>query len=128
MGRKVPLLALVVICLGCGPSLFDQREETVEVGEIVAIPIDAVGKERTVKVTAESTGAPIHVHIYLKQHEEAIERKIALGKPPENLLGVEQSTVQAAFEIKVPADKESVVRLQSASRETAVVSVKIEAN
>ncbi|MEQ8210251.1 MAG: hypothetical protein RH917_10510 [Lacipirellulaceae bacterium] len=121
------LVALLPFALGCGPSLSDKRTVTLEVGEIVAITVDAVGKERTIKVAATSTGGSIDLHVYLKADEQAIERMITLGKPPENLLGVEEAAEVIAFDVKVPADKEAVVRLQSASRETAEVSVEITA-
>ena len=116
---------LAILLVGCGPQLSDQRDLTIEIGEIVAIPIDPISREQTIKVTASSPGAPLNVHVYLKEHEEAIERKITLGKPPENLLAHQNEVEQISLEAVVPANKEAIVRLQSASRQTASLHLAI---
>jgi len=126
--RKQTLLllgSLSLLLVGCGPQLRDQRDVTLEIGEILAIPIDPISREQTIKVTASSPGAPLNVHVYLQEHETAIERKITLGKPPENLLANQNEVEQISLEAVVPANKEAIVRLQSASRKTANVHLQI---
>jgi|GEM_PF-3525635 len=125
---KPTLLFLVcsaILLSGCRPQLADQRDLRLAVGEILAIPIDPVDHEQTIQVTASSPGAAIHVHIYLKENEEAIERKITLGKPPEDLLASKSEATEISLSATVPAGKEVVVRLQSANSKTAEVHLEI---
>lgn len=119
------LSCITALLAGCGPVLSDQRDLTIAANEILAIPIDPISQQQTIKVTASSPGSPIDVHIFLQEHEAAIERKITLGKPPENLLASQNDAEQVSLEATVPANKEVIVRLQSASAKTANVHLEI---
>ncbi len=119
------LVCLATLLCGCGPKLADQRDLTIEVNEIVSIPIDPIDREQTIKVTASSPDAPINVHVYLKENEAAIERKITLGKPPENLLANQNDAEQISLEAIVPAGKEVIVRLQTSGPKSAQVHLEI---
>ena len=116
---------LALFICGCGPKLAGQRDLALEVGDIRAIPIDPITREQVIKITASSPDTPINVHVYLQENEEEIERKITFGKPPENLLASETDANEVSLEATVPANKEAVVRLQSAGRETAKVHLEI---
>ena len=123
--RRIALLACLLLLSGCGPQLSHSEDCTLAVGEIIAIPFDPIGREQTVYVKASSPDAPIDVHVYLQEHEEAIERKITLGKPPENLLASAKESQEVSLEATVPANQAVVVRLQAASRETAHVHLEV---
>ena len=117
---------LLLSCCGCGgPRVLDDRELSLDIGEIKTIVLDSSSGEQTLTVVATSPGAPIHLHVYLPEHEEAIERKITLGKPPENLLASQESAEEISVRAVVPAHKEMVVRLQPAGRIAAVVHLTI---
>lgn len=119
------LCCLATLFCGCGPKLADQRDLTIEINEIVAIPIDPIDREQTIKITASSPDAPINVHVYLKENETEIERKITLGKPPENLLANQNNAEQISLEATVPAGKEVIVRLQASDRQAAQVHLEM---
>ena len=61
----------------------------------------------------------------MKEHEEAIERKITLDKPPENLLAHADNAEQISLQAVVPAEKEAVVRVQAAGPQSANVHLEI---
>jgi len=119
------LVCLVTLLGGCGPKLADQRDLTLEVNEILAIPIDPIERDQTIKITASSPDAPINVHVYLKEDEAEIERKITLGKPPESLLANQNDAEQISIEALVPAGKEAIVRLQTAGPKSAQVHLEM---
>ena len=114
-----------VILLGCGPRLSVHREMALEIGEIVVIPIEPTDREQTIKVLAGSLGVPLNVHIYLKEHEDAIVRMITLGKPPEDLLAYQLEAKQISLTAVVPANKVVIVRLQAAETLPTTVQVEI---
>jgi len=120
----LPVCMATLLC-GCGPRLSDQRDLTLEIGEIIAIPIDPISREQKIRVTASSPDAPIDVHVYLQENEEAIVRKITLGKPPENLLASQNDAEEIILEATVPAGKEVIVRLQPAGSKAAQVHLEI---
>ena len=119
------LACLATLLSGCGPRLSDQRDLTLEISEIAAIPIDPINRAQTIRVTANSPDAPIDVHVYLQEHEEAIERKITLGKPPENLLTSQGDAQQIALEATVPANQTVIIRLQPSGPHSANVHLEI---
>ena len=60
---------LVLVCLtglsvGCGPRLSHQQDYTIQVGEILSVPIDSISQEQTIRVLASSPGVPINVHVF----------------------------------------------------------------
>ena len=114
----VPILLLSV---GCAPRLHDVREVPLEIGEIRTIAVPAKSQPQTVHLTASSPGAPISVHVYLPEHEEATERSITLGTPIENLLASGENSEQITLQATVPANKEALVRLQPTTRQAAKV-------
>ena len=116
----VPIMLLLV---GCSPRLHDVREVNLEIGDIRTIAVPASNRQQTVRLVASSPGAPISVHVYLPEHEEAIERNITLGKPPENLLASGENSEQVTLQALVPANKEALVRLQPASRKAAKIQL-----
>ena len=125
MTRLLLSMWLLLFC-GCGgPKLSDDREVSLEIGEIKTILLDSVSREQTITVKASSPGAPIDLHVYLPQYEEAIERKITLGKPPENLLASQVNAEEVSVSAVVPARQETVIRLQPAGRTAATVHLKI---
>jgi hypothetical protein len=54
-----------------------------------------------------------------------VERKITLGKPPENVLAAAEDSEQIALDALVPANQEAIVRLQPAGRKAANVQLTI---
>jgi outer membrane lipopolysaccharide assembly protein LptE/RlpB len=119
------LVCMTTLLCGCGPRLSDQRDLTLEIGQIRAIPIDPISREQKIKVSASSPDAPIDVHVYLQENEAAIVRMITLGKPPENLLASQSEAEQVLLEATVPANKEAIVRLQPSGRKAAQVHLEI---
>ena len=86
------------------------RKYRLEIGEIKTILLESASREQTITVKASSPGAPIDLHVYLPQYEEAIERKITLGKPPENLLASQVNAEVVFVWAVVPARQETVIR------------------
>ena len=127
MIRAFPLVlfSTVTICIGCKPQLSIDREVKLEPDQIKTIIVSAVSMEQTIQVTANSSGGPISVHVYLPEHEEAIEEMIAHGNPLENVIAKVDSAEEVTLNALIPADKEAVVRFQPAGRHAADVQVKI---
>ena len=120
------LVVTFIVCLaGCAPQLADDRNVSLEIGEIKTVAVAPINREQTIRISARSPGAPISIHVYLPEHEEAIERKITLGKPPENLLASAEDVEEVELAAKVPANEEAIVRLQPASRKAANVHLTI---
>ena len=122
---NVLLLLAILICAGCAPRLYDDREVTLEVGDIRTIVVDPVSRVQNVHVAASSPGAPVSVHVYLPEHEKAVERNITLGVPPEKVLAFEENSEKITLDVVVPANKKAIVRLQSAGRQPANVQLVI---
>ena len=110
---------------GCGPSLHQHHTVTLEVGEISVFVLDAAGVEQTVRVTAKSPGAPVSVYVYLNENDAEVERKITLGKPSDLILSSAEESEEIAIDAKIPANKETAVRIVSRSREAANVDLTI---
>lgn len=115
----------LLVVSGCRARLADQRDVSIAVGEIVTVPIDAVSRDQTIQVVAQSPGKPIHVHVYLQENEEAIERAITLGKEPEKLLANALASEEVTLQAAVPADKVAVVRLQTSGPHSANVHLEL---
>ena len=116
-------MPIMLLTVGCSPRLYDVREVTLESGDIQPIVVPAASRQQTVQIIANSPGAPISVHVYLPEHEEAIEKSITLGKPPKNLLASSENSEQIKLQVLVPANKEAVVRLQPATQKAAQVQL-----
>lgn len=118
-------LFLFAVAVGCSPSLNDQRSVSLEIGEIKTIAIAPINAAQTVKVTANSPGAPIDVHVYLAEHEDAVEQDITFGKEAADALAVAKQTEQASLTAEIPAGKEAMVRLYPSGGAPASVELHI---
>lgn len=118
-------LVTTFLLAGCSPRLADERQVSLEVGEIKTIAVAAIGHPQTIHVSASSPGAPIHVHVYLPEHEEEIERMITFGKTPENVIASGSGAEQIRLDATIPASKEAIVRLAPAGRTAANVQLTI---
>ncbi len=118
-------LALTFTVPGCTPRLFDQREVSLQLGEVVSIPIGAVGHEQPIRVTASSPDAPINLQVFLAKDEPHVERMLTLEKPTDKLLAYKENSEQITLEAIVPANEEVIVRLQPAGRHSAQVHLEL---
>ncbi len=116
---------MIIWCCGCGPRILDEREVSLEVGDIVSIPFGPFKKEVTVTVTASSAGAPVSVYVFDSDQQEHIDYAISYGKEPQDTWAGVASTEDVTLTAVIPADTEAVVRLQPAGKETANVKLKI---
>lgn len=123
--RSMVALGIILWCSGCGPRLLDEREVSLEVGEIKSIPFGPFKKELTATVSASSPGAPISVYVYDSEQQEHVDYAITYGREPEDTWAGVASTEDVTLTAEVPADKEAVVRLQLIGRVPANVKLKI---
>lgn len=123
--QLILLVCLSALLSGCGPSLSHKKDYSIEVGQFLEIPLDAISREQTIKVAAKSPGKPINVHVYLADDAEEVNRKITLGKPADKSLASQTDTEEIALEATVPAGKEVLVRLQPAGPTSAEVHLEI---
>lgn len=115
----------VLLCCGCGPRVFDEREVSLEIGDIQPIVFGPFNKEQTVTITVSSPGAPISVYVYEREQREFVDYAISYGKEPENTLAGAPSTEDVTLTALIPADKEAEVRLQPTGQKPATVKLKI---
>ena len=125
--RLAMACALAAILGGCDSSTVRTENFTVQldVGEIYTLSYAPTSRDRALKVSASSPGAPVDVHIYLKEHEEEIERSITLGKQPENVLASRANAEEITLEATIPANKKPVVRFYPAGNRQATVQVRV---
>lgn len=124
--RSMLALGVMMIwCCGCGPKVMDEREVSLELGDIESIPFGPFKKELTVTVSASSPGAPISVYVYDSEQQEHVDYAISYGKEPQETWAGVASTEDVTLTAVIPADKEAIVRLQPTGREPATVKLKI---
>ena len=123
--RSMLALGIILWCCGCGPSLLDEREVSLEFGDIESIVFGPFNKEQTVTVSASSPGAPISVYVFESDQTEFVDYAITYGKEPQKILAGVASTEDVTLTAVVPAGKEAVVRLQPTGRKPANVHLKI---
>ena len=119
------LLFMAIACSGCTAQLNDQRTLTLEVGEIRTIVLAPVEREQIIKIAARSPDCPISVYVYLSENDEEVDRKITLGKPSDLILSSQTESEEIALEANIPANKEAMVRVASASPDKATVHLVI---
>ena len=123
--RSMLALGIVLWCCGCGQSLLDEREVSLELDDIKSIAFGPFNKEQTVTVSASSPGAPVSVYVFESDQTEFVDYAITYGKEPQKILAGAASTEDVTLTAVVPADKEAVVRLQLTGRKPANVHLKI---
>ena len=123
--RFMLTFGLIMLGVGCGPRLLDEREVSLEPGDIQSFEIGPFQEEQTVTVTASSPGAPISVYVFAEDQMEHVDYAITYGKDPPDIFAGVASTEEAALTAVVPADTEAVVRLQPTGRQSAKVKLKI---
>lgn len=117
-------LSLWVI-VGCGPRLSNQQVLSLDANDIRTIIVDPAGSEQTVTVSAKAAGSPVNVFVYLSEDDEEVDRAITLGQSSDKIIASQTESTDILLEAKIPADKEASVRLQTASPETATVTLVI---
>jgi hypothetical protein len=124
--RSMLALGIVVIwCCGCGPRIVDERDVSLEVGDIKSILFGPFKKELTVTVSASSPGAPISVYVFASDQQEHVDYAITYSKEPQQTWAGVASTEDVTLTAVVPAGQEGVVRLQTVDRKPAQVHLKI---
>jgi len=127
MGIRLTLAlsVMLIFCSGCGPRVMDERDVSLELGDIKPILFGPFKKEVTVTVSAKSPGAPISVYVFDSEQQEHVDYAITHGNEPRETWAGVASTEDAALTAVIPAGKEAVVRLQPTGREPAQVRLKI---
>lgn len=123
--RRALLFCLLPICCGCGPTLLDDREVTMQPGEIVPIEIGPFNREKTVTVTASSPGAPISIYVHAKDQSELVDEAVSFQREPEGVFAGVASTESETLTAVVPADTTAVVRLQPVGHVNPTVQLRI---
>ena len=123
--RSMLVLIIILWCCGCGPRLLDERDVSLELGDIQPIMFGPFNKEQTVTVSASSPGAPVSVYVFEIDQTELVDYAITYGREPQKILAGTASTEDVTLTAVVPADKEAVVRLQLTGRKPANVHLKI---
>jgi hypothetical protein len=117
-------LALVLI-VGCGSRLNQERTVSVEFGEERILEIDPPSGEQKVRVQVTASGTPVSVYCFLKKHQAEAEKAIRAAKASNVILDSAERSENASLEFTVPAKEGSVVLLKAASAKKANASVKI---
>lgn len=126
MKNKLLLLfGILMLTIGCGPTLSHTQDYSIAVGEFLEIPFDPVSGEQTIKVVAKSPGKPIKVHVYLAEDAETVNQKITFGKPADMALAKVEESEDVSLTAKVPAGKEVIVRLQPSGATSADVHLEV---
>ena len=123
--RAILTCGFFFFCLGCGPKLLDQREVSMEVGDISSIEIGPFKQEQTVKVVVSSTDAPISIYLHPKDQTEHVDYAISYQKEPQGIFAGVESTEAETLEAAVPAESEAVVRLQNIGKQSTKVQLTI---
>ena len=119
------LACLSIMIAGCQSTLSFEKQYTLTPSDIISLPIDAVGVEQTIHVSASSTDdAQFAVHVYLAKDEDAAEREITTGATTDLILGSATDITNANVSATIPANEGSVVRI-SAQGNAVTVNVAI---
>jgi hypothetical protein len=123
--RNAALLVLLMLVLGCGPTL--NEEKTVKVSPLAneRMIIDAISRAQTVKVDAKSENGEFNVFVFLEKDQDEVDKAIDTGKVSAKVLKHKLKCTDAAFEAEVPAKSAAVVMLTSVGVQKADVKVKI---
>ena len=123
--RATFICGLLLLCLGCGPKVMDEREVSLAVGDIVPIEFGPFKSEEKIKVEASASGGPISIYVHPKDQTEHVDYAISYGKQPPGIIAGSASTQGETLEALIPAGTEVVVRLQTAERQASQVQLKI---
>ena len=123
--RSMLALGILLWCCGCGPRLLDEREVSLELGDIESIVFGPFDKEQTVTVSASSPGAPVSVYVFDSDQQDHVDYAITYSREPQDTWAGAASTEDVTLTAVVPAGKEAVVRLQPTGRKPANVHLKI---
>jgi hypothetical protein len=124
--RSVLTLGIVLIwCCGCGPRIVDERDVSLEVGDIKSILFGPFKNELTATVSVSSPGAPISAYVFASDQQEHVDYAITYSKEPQNTWAGVASTEDVTLTAVVPAGQEAVVRLQTVDRKAAQVHLNI---
>ena len=121
----LPLLAFVVGLVGCAPRLVDDREVSLEAGDVTSISVPASTADQTVTITATSADVPIEVNVFLKEHEDEVERMLTLQKPTDKLLASATDSKSVSLQVAVPANQEALVRIHSKVQKPTTVTLRL---
>lgn len=121
-----PGIAVLAFISGCvQPRLSSQQELDLDSNDIRTILIDPSGSAQTVSIVANTDGPPINVYVYLSEDDDAVDRAIMFGKTLDKVITSQTDSAQISLSAKIPANKEASVRLQTASPDSAKVTLKI---
>lgn len=119
------LTCVGMLLAGCQPTLSFEKQYTLTPAKIMTLPIDPVGAEQTIHVSAISNDdAQFSVHVYLAKNEEAAESAITTKAASDLILDAATKTTTANLSARIPANEESVVRI-SADSSSVTVNVAI---
>ena len=124
------ILAATLICFGtlfsgCQPSLSFKKQYSLASGEIISLPIDAVGQKQTIQIAANSTSdEKFTIYVYLSKDEAEVDRAIATGAATETILASSEAASQARLSAVIPANESSIVRVD-AKNKPVTVDIKI---
>ncbi|MEL7498398.1 MAG: hypothetical protein AAFN77_12370 [Planctomycetota bacterium] len=120
------VLGLVALVLaGCQPTLTIERSIELVPSEIRSVELDPISTDQELKIEATG-GSEFHCHVYISGDDDAVDKDIALQKEPAGALGGSLKKAEHSFTVKVPANKQAIVRLEAAAADTVSVKLSIE--
>lgn len=120
--RHFALVCTLSLLAGCQSRLTDNRSLTVAAAETTTITIDAPKYDQLVTV-AVTSDQPVHVAVYLKKDQAAVDAALDGGKKSDLVLASKSGVTSDKLEFKVPAKQEFIVRFDAVGK-AANVQVK----
>lgn len=120
-GTFAPLLSLALFA-GCQSRLNDSRTIDIVAGDTVTTVIDAPKYDQLVTVTVASDH-PVHVAVYLKKDEVALQPVLNSGKASDLVLASKKGVTNDTLEARIPAKQEFVIRFDATTGKATRVQV-----
>ena len=122
------ITSILVSSFGCSARLAGPKDIELDLGsdDIRTFLVDPSGSEHSLSIVAASDGPPIKVFIYLSENEEVVDRAIMFGQESDKIIGSQSGSAEISLTVKIPADKEASVRLQTAGPQAAKVKLTID--
>src|SRR5262249_28210391 len=122
--RLVSISFLVItIASGCQSKLNVNRAVQLDPDRDSLITIDAPRYEQTVTVTI-SSDVPVDFFACVERDKESLERTLAEGGKPANLLASKEQLQSESVEFKIPAQQGAVLLFRCRKAGTATLQIK----
>ena len=124
MKKTLPLV-LLLLTLGCQPTLNQEMTKQLDMNESATYDIPAISKEQTINVSVTAVSGKVNIHVFLRKDGTAVENAINQKKPLDKVLDHKLAVPEANLKVTIPANEAAQVRVEAAEGKKAEFKMKL---